>query len=82
MSVSTLSNANTEGTYARIIGLEKSNFDSFILEVALRLGQVEGGMVRRRVPRYSQPESPVVISIALLYQLVKKVILSVDMLAD
>lgn len=38
VSVPILINIMPETTYARIIGLEKSDLDAFILEVALRLG--------------------------------------------
>ena len=37
-------------SYTRVIGLQKSDLDSFILEVAFGLSQVHGRMVRRRMP--------------------------------
>jgi hypothetical protein len=37
-------------TYTRVIGLQQGNLDAFVLEVALGLGQVQRGMVRRSVP--------------------------------
>jgi len=33
-----------------VIGLEEGNLDAFILEVATGLGEVQGGVVRGRVP--------------------------------
>ena len=36
--------------YAGVVGLEERDFDAFVLEVALALGEVEGGMVRGSVP--------------------------------
>ena len=66
--------------YAGIVGLEECDFDAFVFEVAFTLGKVHWSVVRRSVP--------VVISLSFLdqqtgvtHQLVKKVILSVDMLA-
>ena len=66
--------------YAGVVGLEERDFDAFVFEVAFTLGKVHWSMVRRGVP--------VVINIFSLdqqngvtHQLVKKVILSVDMMA-
>ena len=40
----------------RVIGLEQGNLQTFILEVASALGEVEGGVVRGGVPGKVQPE--------------------------
>ncbi len=41
--------------YAGVIRLEQSNLDAFLLEVALRLSQVERGVVWRSMPGLCQP---------------------------
>lgn len=38
------------GDVGGVIGLEESDLETFILEVASGLGEVEGGVVRGRVP--------------------------------
>jgi hypothetical protein len=68
--------------YAGVIGLEQSDLDAFIFEVAFALGKVEGRVVRGSVPvsyqssflHWSCDER------CKTHQLVKKVIFSVDML--
>lgn len=75
--------SNCQCAYTGIIGLKKSHLDALFLEQALGLGQIERRMVRRGVPggvsillcrtsNLSYARQP--------YQLVRKVILSVDML--
>jgi hypothetical protein len=41
---------NKTVTYARVVGLQESNLDAFILEISLRLGEVQRCVVRGRVP--------------------------------
>lgn len=38
------------GAYAGVVRLEERDFDAFVFEVALALGEVKGGMVRGGVP--------------------------------
>ena len=38
------------GSYTRVVGLQKSNLDSFILEIPFGLSQVHGRMVGCRMP--------------------------------
>lgn len=45
-----LAAADDLGHIGRVVGLEQSHLQAFILEVAPRLGEVEGGVVRSRVP--------------------------------
>jgi hypothetical protein len=39
----------------RVIGLQESDLEAFILEVAAGLGEIEGGVVRGGVPGNIQP---------------------------
>ena len=68
-----------------VVGLEQSNLETFLLEESLALGEVQGGVVRGRVPK--QNDTLALFSQGTkirskLYQLVKNVILSVDILAN
>lgn len=45
-----LAAADDLGHIGRIVGLEESNLDAFILEVATGLGKEQGGVVGGRVP--------------------------------
>lgn len=95
-----LATSDDLGDIGGVIGLEQSDLETFILEVASGLGEVEGGVVRGRVPlrkekklsqvelqdRASSKGSPETRKLRFwtmsAYQLVKKVILSVDMMAE
>ena len=44
----------SHSTYARVIRFKNGNLDAFLSEESLLLGEVEGRMVRRGVPGYSQ----------------------------
>lgn len=65
-------------TYAWVVGFEQSDLDAFILKVTLRLSQVEGCVVRRRMPAIVS-ECSYLARHRHACQFVKKVILSVDM---
>ena len=68
-------------SHTGVIGLEQGDFDAFILEEALGLGQVKRSVVWRSVPRlYSALRS--LLERFEAYQFARKVILSVDMLTD
>lgn len=86
-----LTGANDLSDIRGIIGLEERNFDSFVLEIALRLGEVERSVVWRRMPckeslsidlkteRYKRGHLLQLVYFAFkTYQLVRNVILSVD----
>lgn len=45
------------GHVGRVIGLQEGNLEALILEVALGLGQVQGGMVGGGVPSHGQQQS-------------------------
>lgn len=45
-----LAAADDLGDIGGVIGLEESNLEALFLEVALALGEVQGGVVRGRVP--------------------------------
>ena len=45
-----LSATNDLGDIGGVVGLEQSDLEAFILEVASGLGEVEGGVVRGSVP--------------------------------
>jgi hypothetical protein len=45
-----LAASNDLGDIGGVVGLEQSHFETFILEVASGLGEVERGVVRGRVP--------------------------------
>ena len=45
-----LSTADDLGHIGGVVGLEQGNLQTFILEVASALGEVEGGVVRGGVP--------------------------------
>ena len=40
--------------YAGVVGLKERDFDAFIFEVTLALGEIEGGVVRGSVPVWHQ----------------------------
>ena len=40
--------------YAGVVGLEERDFDAFVFEVALALGEVKRGVVRSGVPVWHQ----------------------------
>jgi hypothetical protein len=65
-------------TYAGVVRLKKSDLDTFILEESLALSEVQRGVVRSSVPDHDQHTS--FPSGCKAHQLVKKVILSVDIL--
>ena len=67
-------------TYTRVVRLQKSDLDAFVLEITLRLGKIQRSMVWRSVPASSQPSPLLGARQVTLYQLVKKVILSVDIM--
>ena len=70
---------SSESTYTGIIGLKESNLDTLILEVPPALSQIQRSMVWRSVPiNYQHTSSQ---SECNSHQLVKKVILSVDILS-
>lgn len=46
--------ATENRSYTRVVRLQQSNFDAFLLEILLGLGKVERGMVRRCVPNQNQ----------------------------
>lgn len=70
--------------YAGVVGLEERNFNAFVFEVTLRLSEVQGRVVRGGVP--VSIISPVSLSHHQPFeqtdQLVKKVILSVDIITQ
>jgi hypothetical protein len=45
-----LAAADNLGDIGGVIGLQQSNLEAFFLEVALALSEVQGGVVRGRVP--------------------------------
>jgi hypothetical protein len=45
-----LAAANDLSDIGGVVGLEKGDLEALFLEVTLGMSQVEGGMVRRRVP--------------------------------
>ena len=77
-----LSATDDLGNIGRVVGLEQSNLQTFILEVASALGEIEGGVVRGGVPANCLAKFNLQIAHYELsaYQLVRKVILSVDMM--
>ena len=52
-----LATTNDLSDIGGVIGLQQSNFQAFFLEVTLALGEVQGGVVRGRVPYNTQPLS-------------------------
>lgn len=74
-----LSATNDLGDIGGVVGLKESNLEALILEVTLGLSEVQGGMVRRSVPLQV---SKILNRVrpCNCYQLVRKVILSVDIL--
>ena len=65
------------GSYTWVVGLKNGDFDALILEVALALSEVERSMVWSGMPWLLVE---VMGSGTTTHQLVKKVILSVDIL--
>lgn len=76
-----LSAADDLGHVRRVVGLEDGDFDALILEVALGLGKVKGGVVWRRMPVDTRSQMAAALEERAVssYQLVRKVILSVAM---
>ena len=70
--------ANDLGHIGRIVRLQDGNFDALFLEVAPGLSDIERGMVWRSVP-FVVSESDLGSTVRKTYQLVRNVILSVDM---
>jgi hypothetical protein len=73
--------------YTGVVGLKQGDLDAFILEITLGLGQVQGGVVRRGVPKPALIMDRVTnrkpfCNNVNSYQFVRKVILSVDILRD
>lgn len=69
-------------TYAWVVGLKKSDLDAFLLEKALGLSKVQRSVVRRGVPAIPVSPSSGICQFTLPYQLVRNVILSVDIVDD
>ena len=69
-------------TYAGVVGLKQSNLDTFVGEEALGLGKVNWSVVRRSMPGSALMLERRDIKRKSQYQLVKKVILSVDILTN
>jgi hypothetical protein len=72
-------------TYAGVIGLEKSNLEAFVGEVALGLSKVNGSMVGSGMPMMISQHHKYIPTTTederATDQLVKKVIFSVDILS-
>jgi hypothetical protein len=79
--------SNVKQTYTGVVGLKQGNLDALILEIALGLGQVQRGVIRRGVPKpelildKATNRRPFCNNVNS-YQFVRKVILSVDILRD
>lgn len=81
-----LAAANDLSDIGRVVGLKQSNLEALFIEETLGLSQIQGGVVRRSVPLVHLAivlllsDVTICNCMSLSYQLVRKVILSVDIL--